>query len=452
MPQTVPYHCIVPHAAEPRLLLLPAVGGWEPPTIDVPIGPLVDNVGSLAQVLQAQLNSGVAVVRHIPDPETVWCELEILDAAWQPSRGARWADSDELCRLVLGLPEHRTLLISWLEEHERGQSSQLRAPWERRGWFGAASTWILDQLTLLAITPTGPITQRKAAWPCSSILRVPATTGDLYFKAVYDRPPSEPAVISALAKRWPANVPVILATDQARRWMLMRDIGGVPLTEAPEHYWLEAVRLFATMQISAGEDLSRWRSLDCPDRTLETLVATAEHLCGDTIALQAEHPYGLADSEVADLRSLVPLLRRKAEQLASYSLSNAIVQQDFRPANVAVSGSTCVLFDWSDTVIGHPFFSMTRFLNFVPRTAHALRHSLRDAYLEQWTDLLPMSLLLEAFELARQLNALYVGVRWYLELPYLEPDSGWARELTQAVPDQMRDVLAMVASLPPDAR
>src|SRR5205809_2748741 len=115
------------------------------------------------------------------------------------------------------------------------------------GWFADAVAWIQSQLALPGYTAAGPIEQLKAAWGWSSILRVPTTAGRLYFKADYAKPPSEPALILALAERWPDNVPTIVAADLDRGWMLMRDFDGRMLDEQSLSECQGAVRPFAEL-------------------------------------------------------------------------------------------------------------------------------------------------------------------------------------------------------------
>jgi hypothetical protein len=53
-------------------------------------------------------------------------------------------------------------------------------------------------------------------------------------------PPPEPAVIDALARRWPRNVPAVVAADHQRGWMLMRDFGERSLDGEPIARWQAA--------------------------------------------------------------------------------------------------------------------------------------------------------------------------------------------------------------------
>ena len=145
-----------------------------------------------------------------------------------------------------------------------------------------------------------------------------------------------------------------------------------------------------------------------------------------------------------DIRAVSPRLKELCAELSGSGLPATLVQQDFRAGNVVVQEESVVFYDWSDSVVGHPFFSACRFLNYIltgdreepgPRPealpAREQRRRVRDAYLALWTAYQPMEQLLHAFRLARQLNAVYLAIRWHLELPHLEPESPCRRRRCQ---------------------
>jgi hypothetical protein len=208
-------------------------------------------------------------------------------------------------------------------------------------------------------------------------------------------------VILALAERWPAAVPDIVAADLDRRWMLMRDFGPRTLPGQPVHTGPSR----APVRPPAGR--MRRRPLPAGARSISR-PAPGNATGGDRHALgrhrrNASRPAGLTVAELAALRALAPRLIEKLSRLAGYAVPASIVQQDFRPENVALTDACPVFFDWSDTVIGHPFFALTRFLNFVPRDDGAARRRARRPPAVGGVE--PSARLLETFELVRQLNA-----------------------------------------------
>src|SRR5690349_17683011 len=95
-------------------------------------------------------------------------------------------------------------------------------PWKRAGWLNQASAWIHEQLERQGIAVNGPIEQPHVR-PWSTVLRVPTSQGDVYFKATAPTLMHEPALTEALSRWRPDCIPPLLAVDLARGWMLMPD-------------------------------------------------------------------------------------------------------------------------------------------------------------------------------------------------------------------------------------
>jgi aminoglycoside phosphotransferase (APT) family kinase protein len=140
--------------------------------------------------------------------------------------------------------------------------------------------------------------------------------------------------------------------------------------------------------------------------------------------------------------------REMWKELRAYAVPPSIVQQDFREGHVIMTDAGPLFFDWSDTVVSHPFFSATRYLQSLPMSNEQEQERgrrIRDAYLEPWTAFEPRERLIEALDLARALNPLYQAVRWYLALPYVEPGCPWRVAVARAVPQELRATLRPTA-------
>ncbi|MGW8319559.1 MAG: hypothetical protein ACWGPS_09960, partial [Candidatus Promineifilaceae bacterium] len=73
-----------------------------------------------------------------------------------------------------------------------------QAPWTRKGWLEEASSWIRSTLEQQNTSIIGPI-QQEHIRPWSTVVRVPAKGGDVYFKAVTPVLANEPALVQALS-------------------------------------------------------------------------------------------------------------------------------------------------------------------------------------------------------------------------------------------------------------
>lgn len=406
-------------------------------------------VGDLTREVKRRVGLDVTFLRELGGHHLHTCLLENHSAEEKFGRGMRWCGPEELDALPLAPAEQRTLLRSLFREWEAGAPPPSRAQWEREGWLAQASEWILQQVNRLGAKPTGPLVQFKAAWNCSCILRLPTADGDLYFKAGYTKPPAEASVIELLSERWRENVPVVVAAHRRRRWLLMPDFGGQPLDDLPARRWADALALFARIQIASSLELPRWRAIRCPNRSPAKLPTLLNQMLSGIRTLDDEQSGALDAGELKLMQRKAASFERWCGELDSYAVPPALVNEDLRASNIRKLRDTYLFFDWTDTVIAHPFVSAVRFLDFVQYEAEQEGRApsstdlqaLRDAYLEPWTSYEPMSRLRAAFALVQKLNPFYLSVRWYSERPYLDNASVWGKQNSSAMFRRLRQCL-----------
>jgi len=202
--------------------------------------------------------------------------------------------------------------------------------------------------------------------------------------------------------------------------------------------------------MEAASDVERYLRLGCEDRGLARVAEGIGELMENLEVIEFSRDKALSSDEIARLRELAPMYHKLCGQLEEYGIPASLVNQDFRSGNVVAIDGTHLIYDWADSIVGHPFFSATRFLNYVHTgpidgldgkgpliTSEARHERIIDAYLEPWTARVPMERLREAFAVARRINAMYVAVRFYIAMQRAEADIGWER----AVVGQLRDVL-----------
>jgi len=259
--------------------------------------------------------------------------------------------------------------------------------WTDARWLAEVKGWVDWQLEELGLQSTGALEQPHVR-PWSTVLRMPTTGGDVWFKANVPVLAYEAAVVGLLAARRPGFVPGLLATDVERGWMLMAD-GGERLREIVERErdlgrWLDILPRYGRLQIDMAEDRDRLLGVGLPDRRLETLASGYEELIGrvDTVT----------DDERRRLRALVPTIAELCECLACAGLPETIQHDDLHDGQIFVRDGRYLFFDWGDSCISHPFHSLT-----VALRANAAKldlepggpelQRLRDAYLEPFGDL-----------------------------------------------------------------
>lgn len=225
--------------------------------------------------------------------------------------------------------------------------------WTDPSWLSAVRDWVASRLEELDLHPTGEAEQPHVR-PWSTVLRIPTTGGDVWFKANMPVQAYEAAVVGLLAARRPDAVPELLASDVEVGWMLMAD-GGERLREVIERErdlgaWLDVLPRYGRLQLGLADDGDRLVALGLPDRRLASLASEYEELIG-----RAET---VTDEERRRLRILVPTIADHCEQLASAGVPETIQHDDLHDGQIFVRDGRYLFFDWGDACVSHPFFSM----------------------------------------------------------------------------------------------
>lgn len=178
------------------------------------------------------------------------------------------------------------------------------------------------------------------------MLRVPTADGPLWFKANLPVDAYEAGVVSVLARIRPDAVPELRAVDLERGWMLMGD-AGIRLRELIEGErdlgrWLDVLPRYAGLQLDAAGHVDELLALGVPDRRLAVLAGQYEQL-------------------LSDMGTTGPVERVAAmcRELAAYEIPETIQHDDFHDAQVFLRDGRYDFFDWGDSCVSHPFFTMS---------------------------------------------------------------------------------------------
>lgn len=299
-----------------------------------------------------------------------------------------------------------------------------RYPWPKAGWDTTVLPWLHEQLVSYQIMAIEQFV--VSDWSC--ILRIATEKGDLYLKCCHPTSPHEPALTQTLSRLWPASVPHVLAINNQEGWLLMEDAGNV-LTDYPQQAtdlanWQIILANYARLQIEAIEYRDHFIRQGCPDRRLEKLPALFAEAIADTDALLVGKEGGLTKEEFAQLHSSMPRLKAMCEELASYGLPETLIHDDLYPGNILVRDGRYIFFDWAESVIAHPFYSLAVMRRYARLFNFNARHmkSLDEIYLNEWAAYAPVERLREAFKSGKKLGMLCRGLTWYYYIRQVEPD------------------------------
>jgi len=225
--------------------------------------------------------------------------------------------------------------------------------WTDPLWLAEAHAWIEERVAQLGGRLVGPIDQHHV-YPWSTVMRVPTSSGDVYFKANSEASQWEAALVTLLAARRPDCVPPLLAADLERGWMLMAD-AGTRVREIVERErdlarWLEILPLYAGLQLDLAADAEEMLMLGVPDLRLSRLPAKYEEMLDSLLDLPSRDRRRLVGS--------VGRVREMCEELAGYGLPESIQHDDFHDGQVFVRDGRYLLLDWGDACVSHPFFTL----------------------------------------------------------------------------------------------
>ena len=277
--------------------------------------------------------------------------------------------------------------------------------WTDDRWLTSVKGWVEGQLETLGLQSTGPFEQPHIR-PWSTVLRMPTTGGDVWFKANIPLLAYEAAVVAVLSARRPDFVPGLLATDVERGWMLMAD-GGERLREIVERErdlgrWLDILPRYGRLQIDLVQDVELLLDLGLPDRRLETLAHGYDELI--------DRVETVTNDERRRLRALAPTIAELCEELALLGVPETIQHDDLHDGQIFVRDGRYLFFDWGDACVSHPFFSMSVTLEGqLSWGLDDVEHSediapYRDAYLEPFRGFAAWAELQAAHEVALRLG------------------------------------------------
>jgi hypothetical protein len=265
-------------------------------------------------------------------------------------------------------------------------------PWDDPDWFAEITRWAASHAAL-----TGPAVElHRRDW--SAMVQAPTADGLVFAKATAPSSAHEVPLTWSLAQWCPALTVELVAADAGRGWLLMRDAGESLRSRLTRDADLAVVeRLYgeyAELQLASTAHVDDLLGVGVPDRRADAYRALVETLDVDL---------ALVDRLLADV--------------ARVPLPDTLVHEEIHDANVVVRDGACVVIDWADSCVAHPFFGVVVGLRSIGDRlgldpgADALER-LVSAYLEPWSALAPVSDLRAVFPSAYRLGMLNRALSW----------------------------------------
>jgi aminoglycoside/choline kinase family phosphotransferase len=357
------------------------------------------------------------------DNRSALCVAESLsDGSSGPD--ATWLGIEEIETLELAEPEYADTLRRLVSASLDADTHPSRPAWDKKGWLQDVQLWLTEQLGHVEI-------EFHRTWSISSVARVRTEEELYYFKAVAPHFHAEPRLTAYLAQRFAEQVPNIVALDEKRGWLLLRDFGDQALSGGEMSLLSRAIQEFAAMQIQCLPHAREMMSFGFADRRLDSLARDLPRmLAGDEMRLELE------DVEIEELRRLEPKLAAWCVELDELGPTPTLVHGDLHPNNINVRDGRFIYFDWTDAAIAHPFVDLVPFHLWDPDGSPDRVEALNAAYLEPWKDVIPADRLLRSLALAKPIGMLYHAQSYFLLILGLEEEVRW--QMYGAFPSLLR--------------
>jgi len=423
------HYVLVPDPSRSAVLVASTVAGPVIPLVRGPRGAagVIESLHHWYGLDAAYLRTARLLRDEERNPTGGLHELDSAPPEWRPPSGTMWLELEHADAPALAPAALHDDIERWIAEQLGAPVPDSRPSWSRPGWLPHVSLWIRETATACGLRPTGGV-EVVEHWPLSSVLRIETDGGKVFFKAVFPIFRHEPVVTAQLSARHPTLTPELLAIDEHRGWMLMRELRGAPIGDQDVSRWGEGLRAAASIHKAwIGRD-AELLSLGAHDRTLQALER--DMAAGfDEVDLSSEDRQRLEAS--------LPTFARASAELGAGAVPETLVHGDLHPWNVMARDEGVRVFDWSDSCVSYPLFDLPTYLE---RTDdEQARAVLLDAYLEAWSDAAPMGELRALAECAHPLALMHHSISYSRILEAMEPADRWwfdgepARRLRLAV-------------------
>jgi hypothetical protein len=322
--------------------------------------------------------------------------------------------------------------------------------WLQPGWLDEVVHWSSTQLRKKGAAVNGPVDQFHIR-PWSTVVRIPTSKGDVYFKAAAPALAHEARLTEVLSNWRPDCMPEVLGIEKQRGWLLLGDMGVQLRSQmrSPEDAgrWKQVLALYAGLQIEMIDRQDELLASGAMDRRLALLPGMFAHMLEDTAMLRIDLPDGLTSEEYSELRKMIPDISEMCARLSAYGIPETLHHDDFHDGNIFLRDDRIIFSDWGESCLAHPFFTMVVNLRSI---AYRLKLEdddpeilkIRDHYLSAWSQFGSPAQLFETYQLATQIGTVCRALTWYRVLVSIDPTE--REDNLDAVPGWLQEFLMTV--------
>lgn len=200
------------------------------------------------------------------------------------------------------------------------------------------------------------------AW--SSVKRILTSNGYIYLKQIPLLLSLEPVIAQILHNKLHANVPIVVDMNRDLNCFLMKD-AGKPFYHFNEsqlrlNLICEAINKYRYIQNESIPYINTFLDLGVPDWRLAQLPFLYKKLIIQEDLLIND---GMSIDDIKKLSSLFFKCSTLCEQLGKFSIPETLDHCDLHGGNILIEEKTnaITIIDWGETVITHPYLSLTVF-------------------------------------------------------------------------------------------
>lgn len=204
---------------------------------------------------------------------------------------------------------------------------------------------------------------QETAW--SSVSRILTSSGYIYLKQVPPLLALEPTIIRILHDKLQANIPVIIDVNKKLNIFLMKDSGKAfyHFNKGENRISLisNAISSYKYIQNKSIPFVNDLIKLGVPDWRIKNLPELYKKLIDQEEVLLED---GFSENEINKLSLNLDKCTSLCKELDEFQIPETLDHCDLHGGNILIDEHSCVItiIDWGETVITHPFFSLSFFL------------------------------------------------------------------------------------------